>query len=315
LEEVNPMRIVVTGGTGMIGQPLVESLVADGHEVVVLSRRPDRWRSELPAAVQLAQWDGKTASAWAKHVDGADAVINLAGEGIAGDRYLPNRWTADKKRRIRDSRINAGSAVVEAIRQASVKPGLLLQASAVGYYGPRGDEIVTEAAAPGDDFLAETCVIWEDETAEVEAMGVRRIIARTGLVLAEKGGPLERLKLPYLLFGGMYFGDGRQWWPWIHINDEIKALKFLVENEAASGPFNLTAPNPVTNRQFGKALGRAMQRPSYMPVPGFALRLVLGEVATVVLDGQRAVPEKLQALGFTFDFPEVEPALLDAVNG
>jgi hypothetical protein len=299
----------------MIGRPLVESLVVDGHEVIVLSRRPDRRRSELPAAVQLAQWDGKTSGAWAKHVDGADAVINLAGEGIAGDSFLPDRWTADKKRRIRDSRINAGSAVVAAIRQAREKPSVLLQASAVGYYGPRGDEIVTEAAAPGDDFLAETCVIWEDETAEVEAMGVRRIIARTGLVLAEKGGPLERLKLPYLLFGGMYFGDGRQWWPWIHINDEIKALKFLVENEAASGPFNLTAPNPVTNRQFGKALGRAMQRPSYMPVPGFALRLVLGEVATVVLDGQRAVPEKLQALGFTFDFPEVEPALLDAVNG
>jgi uncharacterized protein (TIGR01777 family) len=308
------MRIVVTGGTGMIGQPLVESLIEDGHDVTVLSRQPDKHRPGMPDNVKVAPWDCKTLGAWAEEVDGANAVINFAGEGIAGDNFLPDRWTADKKRRIRDSRISAGAVVVEAIRQAGVKPGLLLQASAVGYYGPRGDEIVTEAAAPGDDFLAQTCVVWEDETAEVEAMGVRRIIARTGLVLAEKGGPLERLKLPYLLFGGMYFGNGRQWWPWIHIDDEIRALKFLLENDKASGPFNLTAPNPVTNRQFGKALGRALHRPSYLPVPGFAMRLLVGEVATVVLDGQRVVPEKLQALGFTFDFPELEPALLDVVN-
>jgi uncharacterized protein (TIGR01777 family) len=308
------MRIVVTGGTGMIGRPLVKSLSADGHEVVVLSRQPEERRSDVPGNVQLAPWDCKTLGAWAEEVDGADAVINFAGEGIAGDSFLPDRWTADKKRRIRDSRINAGSAVVEAIRQASVKPGLLLQASAVGYYGPRGDEIITEAVDPGHDFLAQTCIVWEDETAAVEAMGVRRIVTRTGLVLTEEGGPLGRLKLPYRLFGGMYFGNGRQWWSWIHINDEVKALTFLLESETASGPFNLTAPNPVTNRQFGKTLGRVMGRPSYMPVPGFAMRLLVGEVATVVVDGQRVVPEQLQALGFTFDFPELEPALRDVMS-
>lgn len=308
------MRIVITGGTGMIGQPLVQSLAADGHTVIVLSRQPDKRRPEMPDGVQLEAWDGRLLGPWAERVDGADAVINFAGEGIAGDSFLPDRWTAEKKRRIRDSRVSVGSAIVEAIRQASVKPRLLLQASAVGYYGPRGDEIVTEAAAPGDDFLAETCVVWENETADVETMGVRRVIARTGLVLTEEGGPLERLKLPYLLFGGMYFGDGRQYWPWIHIDDEIKALKFLLENEEASGPFNLTAPNPVTNRQFGKALGRVLRRPSYMPVPGFAMRLLVGEVATVVLDGQRAVPQKLQELGFSFDFPEIEAALRDVVS-
>jgi uncharacterized protein (TIGR01777 family) len=308
------MRIVVTGGTGVIGRPLVKSLADDGHEVIVLSRSPDRRRSETPAAVRLDHWDGQTVGAWASHVDGAGAVINFAGEGIAGDKFLPSRWTADKKRRIRESRVSAGSVIVEAIRQASVKPGVLLQSSAVGYYGPRGDEIVTEGAAAGDGFLAEVCVDWEEETADVEALGVRRVIARTGIVLTEKGGPLQRLKLPYKLFGGVYFGNGRQWWPWIHIDDEIKSVKFLLENEAASGPFNLTAPNPVTNRDFGKALGRAMRRPSYMPVPGFALRLLIGEVATVIMDGQRAVPEKLQSLGYTFDFPEVGPALMDIVN-
>ena len=308
------MRIVVTGGTGMIGRPLVANLSADGHEVVVLSRNPEKQRPELPSNVVVDRWDGKTLGDWAKHMDGADAVINFAGEGIAGDSFLPDRWSADKKRRIRDSRLRAGRVVVEAVRAAASKPGVLIQASAAGYYGPHGDEVVDEGTAPGDDFLARLCVDWEDATAEVEPLGVRRVITRTGLVLTEKGGPLERLVLPYKLYGGMYFGSGRQWWPWIHIDDEVNALRFLLENEAVAGPFNLTAPNPVTNREFGKALGRVLQRPSYMPVPGFAMRLLVGEVATVVLDGQRALPKKLQELGFTFQFPVVEPALLDIVS-
>ena len=308
------MRIVVTGGTGMIGRPLVSTLAANGHEVIVLSRSPERQRASLPSNVIVDRWDGKTLGQWSEHVDGADAVVNFAGEGIAGDNFLPDRWSAEKKRRIVDSRISAGQVVVEALRAATVKPRVLLQASAIGYYGPRGNELVTEASAPGDDFLAQTCITWEDVTAEVESLGVRRVVARTSLVLMEDGGPLERLKLPYRLYGGIYFGNGRQWWSWIHIDDEIKALIFLLENEKATGAFNLTSPNPVTNRYFGKALGKAMQRPSYMPVPGFAMRLLVGEVATVVLDGQRAVPEKLLELGFSFDFPKVEPALLDIVN-
>jgi len=308
------MRIVVTGGTGTIGRQLVTSLSGDGHELIVLSRNPEKQESSLPGNVALDRWDCKTLGDWAEHIDGADGVINFAGEGIAGDNFLPDRWSAEKKRRIRESRINAGSVVVEAIRAAAVKPRVLLQSSAIGYYGPRGDEIVTEVSAAGDDFLAQTCIAWEDGTTEVESLGVRRVVARTGLVLTEEGGSLERLKLPYKLYGGMYFGNGQQWWSWIHIDDEVNALKFLLENEAASGPFNLTAPNPVTNRQFGKALGKAMQRPSYVPVPGFAMRLLVGEVATVVLDGQRVVPEKLQQLGFSFEFPDVEPALLDIVN-
>ncbi len=308
------MRFVVSGGTGMIGRPLVASLAADGHEVKVLSRNPDKQRPALPEGVSVEQWDAKNMGDWSRHVDGADAVINFAGEGIAGDNFLPDRWSAEKKRRIRDSRLNAGKVVVEAIRAATDKPRALIQSSAVGYYGPRGDEMVTEDSAAGSDYLAKICVEWEDVTAEVELMGVRRVITRTGLVLTEKGGPLERLVLPYRLYGGMYFGSGRQWWPWIHIEDEVDALRFLLENEAATGPFNLTAPNPATNRDFGKALGRALQRPSYMPIPGFAMRLLVGEVATVVLDGQRALPKKLEDLGFKFQFPEVEPALLDIVN-
>jgi uncharacterized protein (TIGR01777 family) len=308
------MRIVVTGGTGMIGKPLVTSLTAGGHDVVILSRNPDKQRPNLPQGAIVDGWDGKTLGDWAGHVDGAGAVINFAGEGIAGDSFLPDRWTNDKKRRIRDSRQDAGRAVAAAIRAAGTKPDVLIQASAVGYYGPRGDETVTEESTAGDDYLAQTTIDWEAATAEVETLGVRRIIARTGLVLTEKGGPLGRLVLPYKLYGGMYFGSGRQWWPWIHIDDEVGALRFLLEHETVSGPFNLTAPNPVTNRQFGKALGQALRRPSYMPVPGFAMRMLVGEVATVVLDGQRALPAKLEEAGFAFQFPEIEPALLDIVN-
>lgn len=308
------MQVVVSGGTGMIGQPLVASLAADGHDVIVLSRNPEKHRSSFPDHVQLEAWDGRTLGDWRQHVDGAEAIVNFAGDNLAGDGFLPERWSDEKKQRIRQSRVNSAAVIVEAIRAATVKPRVLLQSSAVGYYGPREDEIVTEDAAPGDDFLAQTCITWENGTAEVEQLGVRRVIARTGLVMAEKGGPLERLRLPYKLYGGVYFGDGQQWWSWIHIDDEIKALKFLLENEAAAGPFNLTAPNPVTNREFGKVLGKAMSRPSFMPVPGFAMRLLVGEVATVVLDGQRVVPEKLVSLGYTFEFPDLEPALLDIVN-
>ena len=308
------MRLVIAGGTGTIGQPLVNSLAADGHDVIVFSRSPEQNRELLPGDVEAVRWDGKTAGEWAKYVDGADAVVNFAGENLAGEGFLPDRWTAEKRRRIRDSRLHTGMALVEAIQNAENKPRVLLQASAIGYYGPREDEIVTEESEPGDDFLAQTCIAWEATTAEVEELGVRRVVARTGLVLLEEGGALERLKLPYKLYGGMYFGDGRQWWSWIHIDDEIKALRFLLENEAATGPFNLTSPNPVRNREFGKALGKAMQRPSYMPVPGFAMQLLVGDVATVVMDGQRVVPDKLQALGFDFKFPDLEPALLDIIN-
>lgn len=308
------MRIVVTGGTGMIGRPLVYELAAAGHKLTVLSRNPDKQRPTLPGGVVVESWDARSLGAWAEHVDGADAVINFAGEGIAGDSFLPDRWTDEKRRQIRESRLNAGRVVVEAIRAASSRPQVLLQSSAIGYYGPRGDEIVTEESSPGNDFLAQVCVEWEAATADVESLGVRRVVTRTGLVLTEEGGPLERLILPYKLFGGVYFGNGQQWWPWIHMDDEIRALRFLLENSDASGPFNLVSPNPVTNRDFGKALGRAMQRPSYMPVPGFAMRLLVGDVATVVLDGQRAIPKKLEDLGFTFEFSEVEPALMDIVN-
>lgn len=308
------MRIVIAGGTGLIGQPLIEGLAADGHDIVVLSRNPDRYASQMPDRVTMDRWDAVTVGKWGTHIDGADAVINFAGENLAGESFFPERWTEEKKRRIRESRVNAGKALVEAIKKVDNKPKVLIQASAVGYYGPAGDEIITESSHPGDDFLALGCIEWESTTAEVESLGVRRVVTRTGLILSTEGGPLSRLLPFYRFYVGGYFGDGQQWWPWIHMEDEIRAIRFLLESEAASGPYNLTAPNPVTNRDFGKTLGKVMGRPSIMPVPGFALNLMLGEVAKTVLVSQRVVPRLLEELEFTFQFEELEPALRDTLE-
>lgn len=311
---VNRMRIVVAGGTGLIGQPLVEALAADGNDIVVLSRNPDRHVNRVPDRVTMARWDAVTVGKWATHIDGSDAVINFAGENLAGESFFPGRWTEEKKHRIRESRVKAGKAIVEAIKNVENKPNVLIQASAVGYYGPSGDEIITESSHPGDDFLALVCIEWESTTADVESLGVRQVVTRTGLILSTEGGPLPRLLPVYRLFVGGYFGDGKQWWPWIHMEDEIRAIRFLLESETASGAYNLTAPNPVTNRDFGKTLGKVMGRPSIMPVPGFALHLMLGEVASTVLVSQRVVPRSLEELGFTFQFEELEPALRDTLE-
>lgn len=308
------MRVVISGGSGLMGRRLVDDLLPDGHEIVVLSRSPEKYRSQLPSAVSIVGWDGRTVDSWAESLDGADAVVNLAGANLAGDRFLPDRWTEDKKRLIKDSRLDAGQALVKAVEVAEDKPKLLIQASAVGYYGPRGNELITESSPPGDDFLARLCVEWEASTAPVESMGLRRIILRTGLTLSTEGGPLPRLLTQFKLFGGGHFGSGRQWWPWIHIDDVTRATRFLMEDSSAAGAFNITAPNPLTNRDFGKALGRALNRPALLPVPAFAMRLLVGEVATVVLDGQRAIPKKLEELGFTFRFNDLEEALLDLLN-
>jgi uncharacterized protein (TIGR01777 family) len=298
------MHVLITGGAGLIGQALIDLLLAAGHEVTVLSRNPERHASHVPPNVRLAQWDATTSAGWGSLVEESDAIINLAGEGLA-DR----RWTAEQKRRIHDSRVAAGNAVVEAIRTAVRKPQVLIQASAVGYYGPRKDEIVTEDSGPGSDFLAKVCFDWEASTAPVERLGVRRAVMRTGIVLTLKGGAFPRALLPFRLFAGGPLGSGDQWWPWIHLDDEVRAIQFLLENSKASGPYNLTAPNPVTNREFARTLGSVASRPSFVPAPAFAIKPVLGEMATVVLDGQRAIPRRLQEQDFTFTYSTLESAL------
>lgn len=302
------MNILITGGSGLLGRRLTRHLLASGHQITILSRKPEAV-TRLPAAVTVAGWDGRTAAGWQPLADAADAIVNLAGASIKGEGFLPSRWSPKRKALILNSRIQAGQAVMEALRAAPKKPRTLLQASAVGYYGPRGPEPVTEETGPGVDFLASVCQQWEASTQEAESLGVRRVVLRTGLPLTMQGGAMPLLVLPFRLFAGGWFGDGRQYYPWIHIEDYIAALAFLLENDKARGVFNVSAPQPVPNRQFAAALGRVLRRPSWLPTPRFAMQLALGEVSTVVLDGQNAVPAALQQAGFTFKYPDLEPAL------
>jgi uncharacterized protein (TIGR01777 family) len=302
------MRTLITGGSGLIGRALAADLVRNRDEVVILSRRPERIIG-LPAGIRAERWDGRTAEGWHSLADGADAIVNLAGENISS-----GRWTDERKRTILQSRLNAGQAVVQAVKAAARKPRVVIQASGIGCYGPRGNEEITEETPPGHDFLAGLAMEWESSTASLEALGVRRAVIRTGVVLSIEGGALPRMLLPFRFFVGGRLGSGRQWFPWIHIADEVGAIRFLIENEAASGPFNLSAPTPVTNTEFSHLLGQQCRRPAFMPTPEFALRLLFGEMATALLDGQRAIPKGLLQLGFRFQFPEAGPALRDLLS-
>ncbi len=305
------MRIIVPGGSGLIGRALASSLTADNHEVIILSRNA-RYVKSLPRGARAEQWDARTAAGWGRLADGADAIVNLAGQSIAGESLFPilfRRWTSKQKRRIRDSRLHAGQAVLQAIEAAKQKPRVLIQQSAVGYYGTLRDEELTEEAYPGIDFLARVCWDWENSTSHAEVLGIRRAVIRSALVLSAAGGLLPMVLLPFKFFAGGRIGSGRQWFPWIHIADEVNAIRFLIENQNARGPFNLTAPNPITNAQLAKTVGRVLRRPSFFPVPGIALRLLMGEKATIVLEGQRPLPKRLLDRGYTFQFPELEPAL------
>lgn len=301
------MRYLIAGGSGLIGRHLTSSLAADGHEVVVLSRRPEALRA-LPAGARAQTWDGRTAAGWGELASGA-VLVNLAGENIAG-----GRWTRARKRRLRDSRLFSSEAMVAAAKAVEPRPLVLLQGSAVGFYGDCEDGTIDETAPAGRGFLGELCVEWEEASSPVEALGVRRAMLRTGLVLARDGGALPKM-LPAFRFGlGGPLGSGRQGFPWIHIADEVAAIRFLAEHAEAAGPFNLTAPEPVSNRDFARALGRALRRQAVLPAPSFALRLVFGEMADALLDGQFAVPRRLRELGFRFRFAEIGLALQDLLR-
>jgi hypothetical protein len=296
------MKIVMTGATGFIGSLLADRLWNQFHSLVLLSRRP-------PAEVGIAKkewfaWTPGASGEWEKAVDGADGIINLAGEPIAG-----KRWSEAQKDKLRSSRIDATRSLVDAILKAKVKPKFLLNASAVGYYGPHGDETLTEASAPGSDFLSTMCVDWEREALKAEAHGVRVARIRTGIVLGKRQGALKKMVPPFKMFMGGPLGSGKQWIPWIHIEDEIGLLLFLTENENGRGAFNATAPNPVTMEEFSKALGEVLNRPSWVSVPPSVLALMVGEMADMLLTGQRAVPEAALKLGYQFKYPMLGEAL------
>lgn len=304
------MRTVITGGTGFVGRPLVEGLLRDGHEVTVLTRDPERARGVLPDGARPVAWQPGSRGDWWAAIDGADAVVNLAGAGLAD-----GRWTPERKRVLRDSRVEGVRAIAEAVRRAERRPRVFLQASGVGYYGAHGDERLDEGAEAGDDFLAADVLVPAEAAAmEMADLGVRVAIPRSGIVLGLASGALPRMLLPFKLFVGGRIGSGRQWMSWIHLEDEVAGLRFLMENEAARGVYNFTAPAPVTNAEFARTVGRVMGRPAWMPVPAFALHLVYGEMAMVLTTGQRVVPDRLSAAGFDFLYPDLETALRDLLG-
>lgn len=298
------MRIIILGGTGFIGSRLARRLAAQGHGVVVPSRRPEKVPASLGPGVEGAPFDGRTGQGWAQFIDADTAIVNLAGENIAA-----GRWTDEVKGRIRQSRLSAGAAVMDAISRAVHAPAVLAQASAVGYYGPRGAEPVGEQEPPGNNFLAGVAVEWENSTKAAEALGVRRVVLRTSMVLGP-GGALEKMLPPFRLGLGGPLGAGTQMVPFIHVDDEVRAIEHLLLTPGLSGPFNLAAPQAVDSRGFARALGRALGRPAFLPAPAFALRLLLGQMAEeVLLSGVNASAARLLASGFEFAYPDLPSAL------
>ncbi len=303
------MRIFMTGATGLVGTRLVKQLRGRGDDVTVLTRRPSVAKERL-AGCELVGGDPMQAGPWMDAVRKCDAVVNLAGENIFG-----RRWNEGFKALLRDSRVRSTQHVVQALARgpgiAGDQPRVLVNASAIGYYGPRGDEELHEDAAPGDDFLARLCVEWEQAAWAAERHGVRVAALRIGIVLDPQGGALGQMLLPFKLGLGGMVGNGRQWMSWIHHADLVGMLLLALDNDRARGPLNGTAANPVTNREFTKALGRALHRPTIFPIPRFGLRLRFGEIADVLATGQRVVPKAALDLGYCFQFPTIDAALAD----
>jgi uncharacterized protein len=294
------VRVAVTGATGVIGRAVVRELVERGDSVVALSR--DRSKADLD--VEVVEWrDPKTGPAPAAALSGVDGVVHLLGEPLA------QRWSEDAKREIHDSRALGTRNLVAGMGAASPRPAVLVSQSATGYYGPHGDEVVDESSGPGDSFEASVVVDWEAEARAAEQLGLRVALCRTGVVLSPSGGALAKMLTPFKLGVGGPVAGGRQYLPWVHIDDVVGALLFALDSSDVSGPINVTAPTPVTNREFSKALGRALHRPAFMPVPGFALRLLYGEMAAIVTTGVRAEPRRLEELGYRFRRPELRGAL------
>jgi uncharacterized protein (TIGR01777 family) len=304
------MNVFVTGGTGIIGSRLIERLHERGDTIFLLSRRPKAALESFADRCTLIEGDPTQAGTWMERAATCDGIVNLAGESIFG-----RRWNEDFKSRLLDSRLRSTEHVVQALARSRRSDGgnrtCLVNASAIGYYGPTGDEELTEQAPPGEDFLARICVDWEKAARQAEPLGVRVTVIRIGVVLDSKAGALAKMLPPFKMGMGGPIGSGRQWVSWIHHADVVGILLLALDTQAAAGPINATAPNPVTNKELAQALGRSLHRPSLVPTPAFALRTMLGEVASVITTGQRAVPSKAIGLGYQFRFPTIEGALAD----
>lgn len=303
--QTGAMRIIITGATGFIGSFLCPFLEKEGHVLVVLSRDPQKARERFPTA-EVFRWEARSGPPSPAALDGAAAVIHLAGESIAG-----GRWTRARKSELYRSRIEGTRNVVEGLMSLSGVRSLL-SASAIGYYGTRLEGTVDESAAPGADFLARLCYDWEQEALRLKRSGSRVVLLRTGLVLHGSGGALGRMRFPFKLFVGGRLGSGKQWVSWIHMDDYIRAIRYLLLDSQTEGPVNLVSPSPVTNDELAKTMGRVLRRPALFPVPATVLKLLLGEMAeTVLLSGQKVIPAVLQRSGFQYRFADLEPALRD----
>jgi len=298
------MHIVVTGGTGFIGQPLCASLVQEGHRVTLLTTRKEEAQRLFGSTVTIVEWNGSEAGAWEHCLEEADAVINLAGAPIAD-----GRWTDARKRILTESRVLTTRLLVEALSRRPSKPRTLVNASGIGYYGASDDRVLGEGAARGQGFLADLCMAWEAEALRAAEFGVRVVMLRTGMVLEQDGGALPKMLLPFRLFAGGPILPGTQWVSWIHRRDHIGLIQWLLTTPRVSGPVNAVAPEAVTMNRFCQVLGQVLQRPSWLPVPGFALHVALGELGTLMTTGQRVHPTKALFGGYVFHYPTLEPAL------
>lgn len=303
------MKVVIAGATGFIGRALCHDL-HDDYEVVALSRDAKKAIGIVGQYGRVVEWDGRTTSGWAGEASGAVGIVNLAGQSLVG------RWSPSTKDSIRQSRLQSARAIIDAIEMARERPGVFVQGSAIGYYGSRSGELLDEESSTGKGFLADVCRRLEAVAVKSEAKGVRSAIARTGVVLGTDGGALPKLMRPFRFFVGGHVGSGRQWFSWISLRDEIRAIRFLIENVDARGAFNLTAPEPLTMKAFCRVLGKVMRRPAWTAMPGPAVRLLAGEMAAeVVLAGQRVVPKRLMEAGFEFMDSDAREALVAIIRG
>jgi len=303
------MRVIIAGGSGLIGRRLIVELLQARLEVIVISRRPENVR-KIFSAVRAEFWDAKASNVLVNIFDGADAVINLIGESIAA-----KRWSSTQKQKILSSRIDSTRAIVNAIEQTVRRPSVLLNASAVGYYGHVPEGEVTEEYPKGNGFLPDVCEQWEMEAQKAQEFGVRVVLLRTGIVLDKNEGALHKLLFPFRMFVGGPLGNGRQWFPWIHVQDEVNAILYAMEHEQIASAINLFAPESVRLSDFCNVLGKVLHRPSWLPVPEFTLRLMLGEMAEPLLfQGQKIIPAKLLEAGFQFRYPNLENALQDILR-
>jgi uncharacterized protein (TIGR01777 family) len=300
------MKILITGGTGFVGTQLTSRLIKDNHEVTILSRSAKR-SGEIPREISYLQGDPTQKGSWQEAIKNHDAAINLAGASIFA------KWTEEHKKAIRESRVSTTRNIVEGIPSHPQKQFAFFSTSAVGYYGFCGDEELTEESPHGDDFLARIASEWEGEALKAKEKGARVVITRFGIVMGEKGGALGQMIPLFKKFIGGPIGSGRQWFSWVHIKDLAEAFTLLLKHPEISGPVNVCSPNPVRNKDLAKALGKALHRPSFMPAPGFMIKLVLGEFGSVILEGQRVIPKRLLDSGFAFQYPEIDKALQEIV--